>query len=167
MKIATLLTLFLLCVCAFGQEAVSPSKTASPEIYFAKDDGSGKAGESAGNFVTTDIPIHCVIQLDSADPVTVRMNLIAVKVPGVKAETKVISTAYTTKDGENRVNFSGRPHGLWVAGRYRADIFIGDSLTVSREFMIQQPLAPIPASEGIADPKNSTKPKATRRVKKT
>jgi hypothetical protein len=126
-------------VAAFAQQTDAiPSKAGVLEIYFAKDDGTGKAGEEATSFVTTDVPIYCVVQLDSPIPTTVKMNLVAVAVPGVKAETKVVSTTYTTKDNQDRVNFSGRPAGQWVAGRYRVDIFVGDSAMVSREFAVQK-----------------------------
>jgi hypothetical protein len=140
----------------------APTKPGVVEVYFAKDDGTGKAGEEATSFITTDVPIYCVVQLDSALPTTVKMNLVAVAVPGVKAETKVVSTTYTTKDSQDRVNFSGRPAGQWVAGRYRVDIFIGNSAVVSREFAVQKavqarpvarPSTPKPADKsGLAGP---------------
>jgi hypothetical protein len=66
------------------------------------------------------------------------MNLVAVAVPGVRADTKVVSTSYTTKDNQDRVNFTGRPAGQWVAGRYRVDIFVGGAAVVSREFAVQK-----------------------------
>jgi hypothetical protein len=116
-------------------------------MYLAKDDGNGKAGEQASSFVTTDVPIYCVVQLDSATPVTVKMNLVAVAVPGVKAGTRVVSTSYTTRDNQDRVNFSGRPAGQWVAGRYRVDIFVGNKPAVSREFAIQKATQANPVSK--------------------
>ncbi len=131
--------IFISSLAAFAQDAdVGPSKSGILEIYFAKDDGTGNAGEETTSFVTTDVPIYCVVQLDSAVPTTVKMNLVAVAVPGVKAETRVVSTSYTTKDNQDRVNFSGRPAGQWVAGRYRVDIFVGRSAVVSREFAVQK-----------------------------
>lgn len=131
--------LFACCFGVAGQEVVdSDVSVGIAEIYLAKDDGSGNAGDEATSFITTDVPIYCVVQLDSAMPVTVRMNLVAVAVRGVKAETRVVSSAYTTKENQNRVNFSGRPVGQWVAGRYRVDIFVGDSPAVSREFAVQK-----------------------------
>src|SRR5215207_7835294 len=124
--ICILTVLLVLCFGALAQEPDDPTTvTGLAELYLAKDDGTGKAGDPATLFVTTDVPIHCVVQLDSALPVTVKMNLVAVAVPGVKAETRVVSTTYTTKDNQNRVNFMGRPAGQWVAGRYRVDIFVG------------------------------------------
>jgi len=117
------------------------------EIYLARDNGAGQAGEEATSFVTTDVPIYCVVQLDSSVPVTVRMNLVAVAVAGVKAQTRVVSSTYTTRNDENRVNFTGRPSGRWVPGRYRVDIFIGDKPVLSREFAVQQDLQAKPVSK--------------------
>lgn len=158
-KLALLLAVVLVsCLGVFAQAAADPAPTPAgiAEIYFARDDGTGKAGEQATSFVTTDVPIYCVVLLNSAVPTTVKMNLVAVAVPGVKAETKVVSTTYTTKDNQDRVNFSGRPAGQWVAGRYRVDIFVGSSPVLSREFAVQRPIQakPIvkPPNPKTADP---------------
>src|SRR6187431_1122575 len=132
-KIALIFALILVsCIASVAQD-VAPTAvpTGSVEIYLAKDDGTGKAGEEATSFVTTDVPIYCVVQLGSGIPTTVKMNLVAVAVPGVKADTKVVTTIYTTKDNEDRVNFTGRPAGQWVAGRYRVDIFVGGAAVIS------------------------------------
>ena len=94
------------------------------EAYLAKDDGSGKAGEQASEFRTTDVPIYCVVLLDTQKTVTVKINFVAVSVAGVKPETKVVTASYTTKEGQNRVNFTGRPDGRWTPGKYRVDIFL-------------------------------------------
>jgi hypothetical protein len=154
-------------LATFAQEADAvPSKTGVVEVYFAKDDGTGQAGEEATSFVTTDVPIYCVVQLDSALPTTVKMNLVAVAVPGVRAETKVVSTTYTTKDNQDRVNFSGRPAGQWVAGRYRVDIFVGNSAMVSREFAVQKaaqakPVVKPSTNKNAADPSRLAGPVKT------
>ena len=121
-------------VAAFAQ---APAPTSINQAYLAKDDGSGHAGDPATSFVSTDIPIYCVIQLESAIPTTVKMDLVAARVPGVKPETKVVSTSYTTKDGQNRVNFNGRPAGKWVPGTYRADIYIDGKLAKNLTFEIK------------------------------
>jgi hypothetical protein len=109
------------------------------DIYLAKDDGTGHAGEAATTFLPTDIPIYCVVQLDSSEPATVKMNLIAENVPGVKADTKVVSTTYRTQNGENRVNFYGKPYGKWTPGRYRADIYVEEKLLRSVKFDVVAP----------------------------
>ena len=160
-KLALFLVVFVVSgVVGSAQEVATPTRppaSGTVEIYFAKDDGTGKAGEEATSFVTTDVPIYCVVQLGTVVPTTVKMNLVAVAVPGVKADTKVVSTTYTTKDNQDRVNFTGRPAGQWVAGRYRVDIFVGDAAVISREFAIQKavqvPAKPIakPASPKPAD----------------
>lgn len=124
------------------------------ELYLAKDDGTGKAGQAAAAFITTDVPIYCVVQLDSAASVTVRMNLVAVSVPGVKAGTRVVTTSYTTKENQSRVNFTGRPDRVWVAGKYRVDIFVANLPAGSRPFTVEPgPGTPKSASESLAQPK--------------
>ena len=121
----------------FAQAPIGSSHPSIAEFYLAKDDGSGSAGDEAAEFVTSDTPIYCVVRLNNFETVAIQMNLVAVKVLGVKAETKVVSTSYKLKDGEDRVNFSGNPAGKWVAGRYRVDIFIGDAPAGSREFIVR------------------------------
>jgi hypothetical protein len=153
------------CLATSAQESDAPPvKVGVSEIYLARDDGSGKAGDRATSFITTDVPIYCVVQLDSAEPVTVRMNLVAVAVPGVKAETRVVSTSYTTKDLQDRVNFSGRPSGQWVAGRYRFDIFIDNVQAGSREFAVQKAVQAKPAPK--PGPKPADKSRLAGPVKK-
>lgn len=127
-------TAFSAAVCAQAI-AVSDDRSAV-EIYLAKDDGTGNAGKESSEFLPTDVPIYCVVQLGSPDPVTVKMTLFAVNVPGVKAETKVVSTTYTTKNGQDRVNFTGHPHGKWIAGKYRVDIFVEDEKAGSLSFTV-------------------------------
>lgn len=121
------------------------------EIYLAKDDGSGKAGDVAESFTTTDIPIYCVVQLDSMNPTTVKMNFVAVEVPGVKPETKVVSVSYKTNGAQNRVSFTGKPDGVWVAGNYRIDVFLDDKLAQSKNFEITKP-AGLPAAANSFQP---------------
>ncbi len=135
---AIILTLlvFVLFQGVSAQNGQGSADETGPEIYIAKGNGAGAAGDAVSSFRTTDIPIYCVVLLGSIEPVTVKMNLVAVSVPGVKAETRVVSTSYTTKDGQNRVNFTGRPHGVWVAGKYRADVFIDGKPAGKVDFVI-------------------------------
>lgn len=115
----------------------APATAAVEEVYLARDDGNGKAGEQVAEFVTTDVPIHCVILLDSLTKVTVKMNFVAVNVAGVKTETKVVSASYSTKDGQNRVYFTGRPDGRWTPGKYRVDLFIDGKAATNLAFEIK------------------------------
>ncbi|PYS87522.1 MAG: hypothetical protein DMF62_12240 [Acidobacteria bacterium] len=129
-----------LAAAAHGQEAESPSPPPQPiisAIFLAKADANGRAGEAAETFLVTDVPIFCVVKLYTPGVASVKMDFVAEKVPGVKPETKVVSTSYTTKENEDRVNFSGRPDGQWVAGEYRVDIFIGDKKVRNIEFVIK------------------------------
>ncbi|MBK8466173.1 MAG: hypothetical protein IPL32_10120 [Chloracidobacterium sp.] len=107
------------------------------EVYLAKDDGNGKAGEQVTEFRTTDVPIYCVVLLESGSRTIVKMNFVAVNVTGVKSETKVVTASYTTKDGQNRVNFSGRPEGKWTPGKYRVDLFLDGKKASEVEFNIK------------------------------
>ena len=151
---------------ASGQEADVPKSVGVEQLYLAKDDGTGKAGDPATDFITTDIPIFCVVVLDSNQPVTVKMNLVVVNVPGVRTETRVVSTRYTTKENEDRVNFSGNPHGLWTAGKYRVDIYIDDKLVKKQDLEIRSLKTPIKNATSF-QPKQSTKPRPAKPPRKT
>lgn len=128
----------VLCFGALGLPAQGPADVQVEQVYLAKDDGSGFAGEAATVFLPTDIPLYCVVILSSIEPVQVKMNFVASAVPGVKAETRVVSAAYRTKDGQNRVNFTGRPDRVWTAGKYRVDIFVNDKFAAKSEFEVRE-----------------------------
>lgn len=150
MKFALFLLILTFAVGAFGQkpelEATRATKGIVEQIFIARDDGRGKAGEIVESFNTNDIPIYCIVMLSRSDPVTVKMDLVAVKVSGVKPETKVVSAGYTTKQGQNRVNFSGRPDDSWVAGIYRFDVRVDGKIEKSLTFEMTQPSSPVPVS---------------------
>lgn len=135
-----LIHIAILCLffaaAAYAQGDVPPAPIVE-EAYLAKDDGNGKAGEQTSEFSTADIPIYCVVLLDTQRTVTVKINFVAVSVAGVKAETKVVTASYTTKEGQNRVNFTGRPEGLWTSGKYRVDIFLDGKAAKAVEFEIK------------------------------
>jgi len=163
------LPLIVLCLwfssAAIGQETDVPKPSSVEQLYLAKDDGTGNAGDPALDFLTTDIPIFCVVVLDSNLPVTVKMNLVVVNVPGVRSETKVVSTRYTTKNNEDRVNFSGNPHGLWVAGKYRVDIYIDDKLVKKHDFEIRGAKTRVKSASGFS-PKTAVKPRPAKKLRK-
>ncbi len=169
--------LILSCVLLFGlnifAQAVQPQQeiieeAAVEKILLARDNGSGKAGEETDVFDTKDIPIYCVIRLTSLKPATVKMNLVAVKVAGVKAETKVITVSYKTNGNQNRVTFTGKPDGIWTAGTYRVDIFIDGKTSGSREFEIQKSTLDTEkeTKQKQLPPKTNQKPKTAKRVGK-
>jgi len=167
LKVCGVLLLSLFGVVG-GVAQVAPPAAAFPaieEVYLAKDNGSGKAGEQADEFRTTDVPIYCVVLLDNPAKVTVKMNFVAVSVKGVKPETKVVSVSYTTKETQNRVNFSGTPEGTWVPGRYRVDLFIDGRPARSIEFDIKGSTANVAAASYLK-PADPPKPKPQKRPTK-
>ncbi len=142
---------------ANGQLPASDEK-AEVSIYLAKDDGDGKAGDAVSEFGVNDVPIHCVVKLGSPEPATVRMLLVAVKVNGVRSETKVVSASFTTTEGQNEVYFQGKPHKAWVAGVYRADIYLNGTMIKSIEFPIKAAMV-APVSNSFAPVKSKPKSK--------
>lgn len=123
---------------AFGQseKTNNPAKVSIEEITMARDDGKGKPGEIADQFLTTDNSIHCMIQLNSLKSTTVKMILVAVKANGLKPETRSVSISYTTNGKQNRVNFNASPEDVWAAGDYRIDLFIDGRFARSHSFKI-------------------------------
>jgi hypothetical protein len=147
----------------------SPQTVGVADVYLAKDNGEGKAGDAAEYFLTTDIPIYCVVELNSMKPATVKMNLVAVNVPGVKAESRVFTVTYKTNGKQNRVSFTGKPEDVWTAGIYRIDIFIDDKLAVGKSFEIKKSPSEIqkkPAVESFVPPKSKPKPKIVKQTRK-
>lgn len=155
----------MLPVLAFGQGPEPPSTPAQPgveEVYLAKDNAGRPGDEAAKEFSPNDIPIYCVVVLDSTAITTVKMNFVAVSVAGVKPDTKVVTASYTTKEGQNRVNFTGRPYDRWTPGTYRVDLFVNGKPSKTVEFTIKGSavVAPTPASkfnQTTAKPKPKTK----------
>lgn len=137
--------LFVSTVCGQIGEGDNKPVVGIAEISLARDDGKGNVGEITNNFATTDTSIHFLIQLDSVESVTVKMNLIAVKAVGLKPETRSVNVSYTTDGTQNQVNFDASPNGVWAAGNYRADIYINGKLAGSRTFEIEKsPTEPVP-----------------------
>ena len=151
MKIVALL--FLCLFFAVNGFAQIESAGSVEEVALARDDGSGKPGAATDKFSTTDNPIHCVIQLDSSRAITVKMILTAVKVVGLKPETKSVSVSYTTNGSQNQVSFTASPNGVWSAGSYRADIYLDGVLAKSLPFEIVKSQNEIAAEKSPA-PKN-------------
>lgn len=152
-------------VLANGQGILNTDPDVVAEAYLAPADKEGKAGQATKDFLTTDVPIFCVVRLSGVRVAEVKLNLVAAKVAGVKPETQVVSTIYTTGEGEDRVNFTGRPFGSWVPGTYRADIFVGGVLVRSLDFNIAKPIGDPATVTEVAKPpiRNQRRNKGTRR----
>ena len=153
----------VLCLGVLAQPArpaVEATAAAVEDVYLARDDGEGKAGEVTSIFTPSDIPIHCIVVLAKPDPTAVRMNFVAVKVNGVKPESRIVSASYATVQGQDRVFFTGKPHGKWTAGTYRIDIFVNDKLEKSLDFEVKSGI--LPAASNFAP----TKPIPRKLIKK-
>jgi hypothetical protein len=164
--------IYSLLICLFvaaGAYAQSdlPATPAVEELYLARDDGRGKPGEQVSEFRTTDIPIHCVVLLDANTIVTVKMNFVAVSVTGVRPDTKVVTSSYVTEDGQNRVNFTGRPDDRWTPGKYRVDIFLDGKIAKSLEFDIKSVAGSAPGAGKFVQTSHDHKTKPTKGVGKT
>ncbi len=158
------LTLVVLAFCIGVFAQTDPQTVKVEEFFLAKDDGSGNAGDTVESFTTTDIPIHCVVMLDSMQRTKVKLVFVAVNVKGVKPEKQVFVTNFTTNGEQNQVNFTGRPgNSTWNAGEYRIDIYLNDSLATSKTFEIASAAAVPPNAATEFAPK--TKPR-TRRARK-
>ena len=108
-------------------------------LFLAKDDGTGKPGEPAQWFYSTDVPIYVVVMIEPPKATAITMRFVAVDVPGLKSESKILSTNYNLKEGNNTVWFNGHPFGsYWIGGRYRVDIYIDGALAKSQEFEVRK-----------------------------
>jgi hypothetical protein len=134
--LACSLSMLLIGVIASAQQPPRDLEVLD-QAYLAKDDGSGTAGEKAETFKPTDVPIHCIVMLDTEQPQQVKINFIAVRVAGVRPNTNVVSAAYTTKQGQTRVSFTGRPEGKWMPGAYRVDVFIDGKMIQSLNMNVE------------------------------
>ena len=123
----------------------------------------GKASEEVESFLTTDNPLLFRIQLNSLKSATVKMILVAVNVPGLKPETKSITVSYTTNGNQDIVNFKAKPETVWLAGKYRADVFINGKSAGNKEFQIEKQ----PKDTEKVVPKTDDKPKTARRTKRS
>ena len=138
--------IFLVSILNVAAQPPEPAENRLFEqVYLAKDNGAGRAGEPTTLFSPTDIPIYCVVILSNASQVTVKMQLVAVNVQGVRPETPIVTTSYMTKDLQDRVFFTGKPRGTWVPGTYRADIYIDGNPVEKLEFRILPASLPAPS----------------------
>lgn len=166
MKIIFSFGVFLCLVMgAYAQEAIlQPSEQGIEEIALFKDDGDGKAGDEAYEFKTSDLYIHCQVQLKEAKVTSVKMLMIAVEVKGFKSGSKVVTATYKTNGKQGIVNFTASHSNSWQPGKYRMDIMLDEKLAKSVEFTITQTEAPVETK-----PKSETKSKSftPRKKKKT
>lgn len=141
MKIILLLLLCLLLTFSV-QAQTEPKAETEVEISnlsLAKKDAEGNIVEDLEVFGTKDIPIYCYIDLNSEVPTLVKMNFIAVKAKGLRANSRIISVSYKTKKGETGISFDASPKNIWASGDYRVDVFLDEKLSKSKESKIEEP----------------------------
>lgn len=160
-KALVCVALIIITISTFANAQTAEFEIA--EAYLAKSNDEGKAGERSTIFSPNDIPIFCVVRMSDVGKQLIKMDLIAVNVSGVKAESKIVSTAYTTAENEDRVNFTGRPHGKWISGKYRADIFVGGVLKTSLDFEIRSSAMPATSNSFVKKPSAKPAPRRTRK----
>lgn len=91
--------------------------------------------EPTTTFTATD-EIHLIVRMRNLPPATpVRVVWIAVEAEGVEPETTAAEFTQSLS-GSQRAEFTLRNDGPWPAGRYRADIYVEESLVRSVEFEI-------------------------------
>ena len=164
MKIILALTFgLLLCfnLAAQTQQKEDNYEVGVEELSLARDDGNGKAGEVTTKFSLSDVPIYCIILLNSDKSANVKMNIVAVKADGYKPESKIVSAVYTTKENQNRVTFNASPEKVWAAGSYRVDILLNGKIAAGLSFEIERQSPDVKDKTAFA-PKNKPKKRKTK-----
>ncbi|MGI8468483.1 MAG: hypothetical protein ACR2N3_08525 [Pyrinomonadaceae bacterium] len=151
-------------VAAQEENADDNAPVGVEQISLMRDDGAGKAADEIENFSTADKILHFRIQLSSRKPANVKMILVAADVAGLKPETKSVTVRYKTNGKQNIVNFTASPEDSWLAGKYRADVYIDDKIADKKEFEIQKPAKEIENEK--TPPKSNEKPKPAGRTRK-
>ncbi len=109
------------------------------KLSLAREDAEGNIIEGVSSFSPKDIPIYCYVDLNTSKPITVKLDFIAVKVKGMRPNSKLISISYKTKNGEDMVTFTGRPEKTWLVGSYRVDILLNGKAASSKTFEVLKP----------------------------
>ena len=123
---------------SFSQSGKTPPMTID-NLYLAKGDGTGKPGESAEWFYTSDVPLYVVVMFENARAADITMKVVSLSVTGMKPESKILSVNYNLPEGSGSVWFSGRPFGSsWIPGKYRVDILIDGVASRSEEFEVRR-----------------------------
>lgn len=156
---------FNLYVFAQTEKTETESEIAVEEISLARDDGKGNAGENTDNFLTTNVPIHCFVQLNAAKAVQIKMNLVAVKAVNLRPEMRVVTVSFKTNDQQNSVNFTVSPEKIWAAGDYRIDVFLDGKLARNKTFTIEKSPSESAKDKAVL-PKTVARPKVVRQPKK-
>lgn len=136
--LTVLLCLFCgLSLFAQTESAENSEKTKVKSIILAREDAEGNIEENVETFEPADFPIYIYVDMSQTGIVNVKMNLVAVKAKGLRANTKVVVVSYKTKDNENNVQFRASPRKFWAVGDYRVDVFLDGQIAESKNFKVK------------------------------
>lgn len=171
LRFLLILLICFLSINVFGQTEENTQEKPAPqgvkEIVLARDNGAGKAGEVVTGFDEKDVPIHCLIELNSTTAVAVQLKLVAVKADGLKPGTNVVTINYKTNGRQSKVNFNASPgEDLWAPGSYRFDVLLDGKPAASQNFEIKGTTAKPEKKEEKPEPKSAPKRKPAPTKKK-
>lgn len=128
---------FGLSVFAQTENAKNSEKTKVKSLILAREDAEGNIEENVETFKPADFPVYIYVDLSRTGIIDVKMNLVAVKAKGLRANTKVVVVSYKTKTDENTVQFRASPKKLWAVGDYRVEILLDGNLAESKNFKVE------------------------------
>ncbi|HEX8098494.1 MAG TPA: hypothetical protein VF507_10675 [Pyrinomonadaceae bacterium] len=106
-------------------------------LYLARDDGAGNAGERVEGFTTSDRVLHCVAELNKARPGTkVTFSWYAVSVGSTRNQL-ISSVDYATGPYEKLIYGKLTPRTTWPTGDYRVEVAINGARDESLDFSIE------------------------------
>ncbi|MCB0712991.1 MAG: hypothetical protein KDD67_11735 [Ignavibacteriae bacterium] len=101
-------------------------------------DENGKKGDTVGVLKPNDNPFHAIIHLNQlGSGATVRMDLVAIGVDQGKDLT-VLSERRDLGGINNQLDLTISLPRPWPIATYRIDAYLNDSLSLSREFKVQE-----------------------------
>ena len=102
----------------------------------ARDDGSGKPGESVTSFKPTDRTFYAVVKIDQVvSGLKVKFNWVAVQAAGSKDQ--VLAEETFTKLTTSLTGTVTLPED-WPVGTYRFDVYQNDTLAKSVNFTVAE-----------------------------
>ena len=130
-----LLSLGLLCLLLLSACGGSSGPVKISSITFARDDGSGNAGDTVTDFKPSDHVLHATVTLDHIETgLKVKLTWVAVEAGG-ETNTEIASYEFSALAG-NVINGQASLPNDWPTGKYRLDVYLNDKLTQSANFNV-------------------------------
>ena len=125
----------IICLILLGACGNSSSGVKIDSVTLARDDGSGKPGETVTSFRPSDRTFYVLVKLDRLETgLKVKVSWVAVAAAGstnqVLAEREFSALTANTIRGDITL-----PND-WPTGKYRVDIYVNDSLQKSVDFTV-------------------------------